>query len=169
MTDATPRLRSGWPSPQSHAKRASQNGQPAASPKPRSSLRDAPSKQPATADNGPCIPTQLLDAPTQRLLAASAYGLLLAARLWDFYMLAADDAESFWLFLKWVAIDAVFLFGLPALRIPWLEWPSWVIFSLFSVHSVLNAMLMFRIGVSNAPLLFKCLSLTFRSCHYPRG
>lgn len=117
---------------------------PAGSPKTGASLPEMP---PIQSDSGPCIPVQLLDAPTQRLLAASAYGVLIAARLWDFYTLAIDDTESFWLFLKWVAVDAVFLFGMPALRIPWLEWPSWVIFTLFSLHAVLNAMLMFRVGV----------------------
>lgn len=50
--------------------------------------------------------------------------------------------------MKWMLIDAVFLFGLPALRIPWLEWSTTVMLFLYMAHVLLDGMLMFRIGVS---------------------
>lgn len=58
-----------------------------------------------------------------------------------------DDTESFWLFMKWIAIDGIFLFGLPALRIPWLEWSSAAMTILFLAHALVDGMLMFKIGV----------------------
>ena len=64
-------------------------------------------------------------------------------------MLVQDDTESLWQFLKWVFIDAAFIYGVPALRIPWLEWSSTMTTILFSVHALLNGMLMFKILVSN--------------------
>ena len=68
-------------------------------------------------------------------------------RLYDFYNLTVDDTESFWLFLKWIAIDGVFLFALPGLRIPWLEWSTGTMSSVFLAHAAVDGMLMFRIGV----------------------
>lgn len=96
----------------------------------------------------PLISTDIMDAPTQRLYVVAVYGLLLAWRFYDFSRLVEDETESFWFFLKWVGIDSVFLYGLPSLRIPWLEWEFVTITTLFALHSFLNAMLMFRIPVS---------------------
>lgn len=70
-----------------------------------------------------------------------------------------DDTESFWLFIKWVAIDIVFMFGLPELRIPWLEWSSTAITVPFLLHAVLNGMLMFRIPVSSTSKAFSLVIL----------
>lgn len=109
----------------------------------------------------PLIPTDILDAPTQRLYVLAAYGILLAWRLYDFSRLVEDETESFWLFLKWVAIDSVFLYGLPGLRIPWLEWEFFTISVLFSIHALLNGMLMFRIPVRILPFYIKNSALTF--------
>lgn len=62
-----------------------------------------------------------------------------------------DEADSLWLFIKWVGMDAaVFLYGLPALRIPWLEWSNPATMAIFLLHAVFNGMLMFRIPVSQA-------------------
>jgi nucleoporin POM152 len=61
--------------------------------------------------------------------------------------------------MKWVAIDGVFLFGLPALRIPWLEWSSWAMTALFLLHATLDAMMMFQIGI---PILY-WLELLFKT------
>lgn len=57
------------------------------------------------------------------------------------------DEQSLWLFMKWVAIDGVFLFGLPGLRIPWLEWSPSTMTLLFCLHAFLDGMLMFRIPI----------------------
>lgn len=77
----------------------------------------------------------------------SFYIGLWAWRLYDFYNLVVDDTESLWLFMKWLTIDGIFLFGLPALRIPWLEWGSAVMAVLFMMHALLDGMLMFKIGI----------------------
>ena len=62
-------------------------------------------------------------------------------------MLNESEEQSLWLFMKWVAIDGIFLFGLPGLRIPWLEWSSSTMLLLFLGHALADAMLMFRIPV----------------------
>jgi nucleoporin POM152 len=62
---------------------------------------------------------------------------------------ASDELDSTWLFLKWVSIDGIFLFGLQALRIPWLEWAFPTTLAVFLVHMVGNIFLMFRIPVSS--------------------
>ena len=57
------------------------------------------------------------------------------------------EEQSLWLFMKWVAIDGVFLFGLPGLRIPWLEWSSATMTLIFLAHALADGMLMFRIPI----------------------
>jgi nucleoporin POM152 len=99
--------------------------------------------------NTPLIPLNLVDGPSQRFYVFAIYVALLGWRLYDWGKLVEDEADSLWLFIKWVATDAVlFLYGLPALRIPWLEWSNPAITGVFLVHAVLNGMLMFRIPVS---------------------
>jgi nucleoporin POM152 len=65
----------------------------------------------------------------------------------DWSTLNESEEQSLWLFMKWVAIDGFFLFGLPGLRIPWLEWTTWTMTMLFCIHAVADAMLMFRIPI----------------------
>ena len=60
-------------------------------------------------------------------------------------MLNESEEQSLWLFMKWVAIDGVFLFGLPSMRIPWMEWSSTTMLMLFMVHAFADAMLMFQL------------------------
>ncbi|KAI9696190.1 MAG: hypothetical protein M1820_008258 [Bogoriella megaspora] len=105
-------------------------------------------------EQGPLIPLETLDAASQRFYAAGFWFCLLCYRLYDFYNLTIDDTESFWHFLKWIAIDGVFLFGLPGLRIPWLEWSTWTMTSIFLVHALFDGMLMFRIGIPFQTALF---------------
>ncbi|KAI7246129.1 hypothetical protein KC335_g19581, partial [Hortaea werneckii] len=62
-------------------------------------------------------------------------------------MLNDTEEQSLWLFMKWIAIDGTFLFGLPNFRIPWLEWSSATMTLLFLGHAVLDGMMMFRIGI----------------------
>ncbi|KAH8887072.1 putative nuclear pore protein [Thozetella sp. PMI_491] len=103
----------------------------------------------ASTAGQPLIPTRIIDAPTQRLYAAACWVALLAWRLYDWVRLVEDgsNTESFWLFLKWAAIDFVFIFGLPEMRIPWLEFSRPFAIANFFVHLFLNMMLMFNIGL----------------------
>jgi len=115
----------------------------------RSPLPNLPNAAPAAAlSSSPVIPTNLIDAPSQRMYTFAIYGLLLVWRLYDWWRLVEDDTHSISLFLKWCAIDMVFLFGVPLLRIPWLEWSDTTSFTACFVHTILNGMLMFRIPVS---------------------
>ncbi len=148
--NGTPQLRSAFPStPQARSNHASsQHGAGSDGSKLRSSLPDATAPRTSRDADASVIPFEIIDAPSQRLYVAGFYVALLAWRLYDFYLLDADEAQSLWLFMKWVAIDGIFLFGLPALRIPWLEWSSVTMTVLFLLHAVLDGVLMFRINVS---------------------
>ncbi|KAL1958472.1 hypothetical protein VTO42DRAFT_4336 [Malbranchea cinnamomea] len=95
---------------------------------------------------GPLISFDVIDAPSQRLYVLAFYAALHAWRIYESWS-TSDDIDATWLFLKWVAIDGVFLFGLPALRIPWLEWAFPTTLAVFLVHGVFNAFLMFRIPI----------------------
>ncbi|KAK3941200.1 hypothetical protein QBC46DRAFT_383509 [Diplogelasinospora grovesii] len=106
-----------------------------------------PSGATTTPNSTPVIPTTILDAPTQRLYALAIYFFLFAWKLYDWAKLVEDNTESFWLFLKWIAIDLVFLFGLPELRIPWLELSQPFVVVLFFFHALLDWMFMFNIGL----------------------
>ena len=148
--NGTPRLGSSYPSTPDSVKR-----NPTATETPTSgtvstkALSSAPqATMPPRVPNAPLIPLNLVDAPSQRLYVFAIYVALLGWRLYDWGKLVEDEADSLWLFIKWVATDAVvFLYALPALRIPWLEWSNPAIMSVFLVHAVLNGMLMFRIPV----------------------
>ena len=146
--NGTPRLRSAYPST---PRTAQKGGRGTTAPGPAdgpSSLPDQDAKGQVKDDNAPLIPLSVLDGPSQRLSVSIFYLGLTAWRLFDYYRLVSDQTDSLWLFMKWVAIDSVFLFGLPALKIPWLEWSSTVMTILFLMHAISNAVLMFRIPVS---------------------
>ena len=55
--------------------------------------------------------------------------------------------------MKWVLIDGIFLFGLPAMRIPWLEWSSTFMTVLFLLHAAFDAVLMFQVGLPFALII----------------
>ncbi|CAL5866617.1 uncharacterized protein PFLUO_LOCUS826 [Penicillium psychrofluorescens] len=119
----------------------------------KSSLKSAksPSKSPSKAiqqrpNATPLIPVDVVDAPSQRLYVVAFYLALNAWRVYESWT-ASDDLDATWLFLKWVSVDGLFLFGLQALRIPWLEWAFPTTLSLFLVHAVGNIFLMFRIPI----------------------
>ncbi|KAL4767419.1 hypothetical protein BDW60DRAFT_148829 [Aspergillus nidulans var. acristatus] len=148
MSD-TPRLRSAFPStPQTTQKTRDYNRSPA-----RPISRNAPrskvvSQAPSAGQDASSslVPSSIIDPPTQRLYVAAAY---VALNAWRFYeaWTASDDLDSTWLFLKWASIDGVFLFGLQALRIPWLEWAFPTTLALLLVHVAFNIFLMFRIPI----------------------
>lgn len=142
----TPRLRSAFPStPQSHKKNDAQNASATGSWTGQSSL---PSLAPFNSnETAPLIPSGVLDAPSQRLYIAFFYLSLTVWRFYDYFGLIGDETESLWLFMKWVAIDSAVLYGLPGLRIPWLQWSSSTTTLLFVGHGICNAFMMFRIPV----------------------
>ncbi|KAJ5198396.1 Nucleoporin [Penicillium cinerascens] len=117
--------------------RASPSKSPSKVPKPQ------PQAQPLNT-NTPLVPTNLIDAPSQRLYVAAFWLLLNSWRVYESWT-ASDELDSTWLFLKWMSVDGIFLFGLQALRIPWLEWAFPTTLAVFLVHMVGNMFLMFRI------------------------
>ncbi|KAF2206917.1 hypothetical protein CERZMDRAFT_102884 [Cercospora zeae-maydis SCOH1-5] len=154
MEYGTPRLRSAFPqtprrgendrSPQHRANPFRTSAPPSQQrPLPQvPTLKSSPA-QPAE----PLIPETIIEAPSQRLYAVAFWLALWGWRLYDFSNLVDAEEQSLWLFMKWVAIDGVFLFGLPGLRIPWLEWSSATMTLIFLAHAVADAMLMFRIPI----------------------
>ncbi|KAK4161665.1 hypothetical protein QBC43DRAFT_268254 [Cladorrhinum sp. PSN259] len=116
--------------------------------KPTSSLPVAPQQggTPPTA-GAPVIPLHILDAPTQRLYAFAVYLALFAWKLYDWAGVVEENQESFWLWLKWIFIDVAFLYGLPELRIPWLELSQAFVTIAFILHAIFDWMLMFNIGL----------------------
>lgn len=143
----TPRLRSAFP----QTPRSSKTNKRRDEESPLRSVSSAAKREPfprfeQQAANPPLVPFDIIDAPSQRLYVAAFYLALNAWRMCE-YWASADSLDSTWLFLKWVFIDGIFLFGLPALRIPWLEWAFPTTLALFLLHAVVNIFLMFRIPV----------------------
>ena len=111
----------------------------------------SPLKQQSTAqynaESGPLIPTDWIDAPSQRFYAFALYLALMSWRLYDWNTLQDSEEQSLWLFMKWLLIDGTFMFGLPSLRIPWLEWEPQTMLGLFLIHAIADGMLMFQVGL----------------------
>ena len=165
--NGTPRLRSSFPStPGSNQKSPEPRGSPNPrdGPKVRSPLPNLPAASRAPAQSSaPLIPVNLIDAPSQRMYTLAVYGLLIIWRLYDWWTLVEEDIHSIGLFMKWAFIDAIFLFGVPLLRIPWLEWSDATILTAFLAHAAINWMLMFRIPVSYGCGISRKLALTANS------
>jgi nucleoporin POM152 len=157
--NGTPRLRSSYPStpPSSKAQTTPKSGNtstepresPQDAPRVRSSLPNLPQASPtaATLSNTSVIPVDIVDSPTQRLYTLGLYGGLLVWCLYDWWGLVEEDTHSIGLFIKWACIFAIFMYGVPQLRIPWLEWSTSTSNLAFIVHAVFVGMLMFRIPV----------------------
>ena len=144
--NGSPRLRSAYPSTPVSGQKDHNGGAAFARPQaPHSSLPSATSLNPNAPT--PLIPFTVVDAPSQRLYVALFYAALNIWRLCDYFGLVSDEAESLWMFMKWLAIDSVFLYGLPELQIPWLQWSSLTTAIVVILHTTLNAFLMFRIPV----------------------
>jgi len=153
--NGTPRLRSAYPlTPQTGYDRRRANASPSTSSLPNGtnklhSISSLQKGEPAdTAPDEPIISTELIAPATQRLCVVLVYIGLLIWRFRDFWILIQDDTESLWQFLKWLLIDTAFIYGVPALKIPWLEWSSTTTTLLFSLHAIFNGILMFKILVS---------------------
>lgn len=144
--NGTPRLRSAFPqTPQTTQRIRDFNETPSRSkPQPATEPMSAP--KPSQNSNSPLIPTEVIDAPSQRLYVVAFYAALNAWRVYE-ALSVSDDLDCTWLFLKWVSFDGIFLFGLQALRIPWLEWAFPTTLAIFLIHVVGNVFLMFRIPV----------------------
>lgn len=148
--NGTPRLRSAFPStpgsaPSSRLKAREDN----ATSGPPSQSVALPKLTPTNGALPPLVPFSIVDAPTQRLYITLFYLGLTIWRLYDFSSLIEVETDSLWLFMKWVAVDSAFFYGLPALRVPWMQWSSSTTTILFLMHGALNAVLMFRISVSD--------------------
>ncbi|KUI72236.1 hypothetical protein VM1G_07862 [Cytospora mali] len=127
-------------------------------------LPPAPEFQPAINPAGnPVIPLTIIDAPTQRFYAVGLYVALMAWKLYDWVGLMEDENEGAWLFLKWVFIECVFFFGLPEMRIPWLELTQFTSIVLFAGHAIFDFVMMFNIGVP-----FSAALLAFLRVFYAR-
>jgi nucleoporin POM152 len=113
--------------------------------------RQARSPQPVVSANAPetpAIPLSILDAPSQRLFAFGLYSLLQTWKLMDYWSTSGfHETESFWLFMKWVLFDSIFLMGLVSLRIPWLSWTPATMVMVILSHAIFNGALMFQIGL----------------------
>lgn len=168
-----PRRRKLFETPSRSQSRDGRDGRDRASPSKSPSKVPKPQPQPQPLNtNTPLVPTNLIDAPSQRLYVAAFWLLLNSWRVYESWT-ASDELDSTWLFLKWMSVDGIFLFGLQALRIPWLEWAFPTTLAVFLVHMVGNMFLMFRIPVS-CPALVYCDSpltvlvtlgcVAFRSC-----
>ncbi|UKZ49582.1 hypothetical protein TrVGV298_003829 [Trichoderma virens] len=150
---ANPRLRSGFPAPAVPRRRFQNDNEPPEDTfdsklglNRTAKLPQAQEKAtPRISNTQPVIPLTLLDGPQQRLYAFAVYILLWAWKLYDWLQVVEDGDASWWLFLKWILIDFTFLFGLPELRIPWLELSQLVVTAVFASHLVTNYMLMFNI------------------------
>lgn len=150
----TPRLRSSYPStPGSVRQTPAARGTPPSNKPGRSPLPDLPDAANAPPPTHmPVIPVTLIDAPSQRMYALAIYGLLLVWRLYDWWTLVEEETSSFALFFKWAFIDSAYTFGVPLLRIPWLEWSETTSAILALAHTLINGMLMFRIPVRYPPI-----------------
>lgn len=149
-TPRTPRMGSAFPTtPQTDLRnrRSTQfgRGSPGVPQKPLPQIPTLRSQPSPPSD--PFIPERIIDAPSQRLYAVAFWVALWTWRVYDFVGLQESEEQSLWLFMKWVAIDGVFLFGLPGLRIPWLEWSSVTMTMIFMAHAFADGMLMFRVPI----------------------
>lgn len=61
-----------------------------------------------------------------------------------------EETASLGYFVKWFVLDGIFLYGMPLMRIPWLEWSETTSSMAWILHAGMNAMLMFRVPVSSA-------------------
>lgn len=162
---STPRLRSGFPGTPGPVARQRQNkvqDTPASASSvssaggstrsPTRTLPLAPENAQPNPESQPVIPLTVLDGPQQRSYAVLVYLLLWGWKGYDWLQVVEDGDSSWWLFLKWILIDFAFLYGLPELRIPWLELSQLAVTSTFLTHLVINYMMMFNIPVRYLPM-----------------
>ncbi|KAI0104222.1 hypothetical protein GGR51DRAFT_561031 [Nemania sp. FL0031] len=113
--------------------------------RPRNALRPIPENATDQSPRPrPVIPETIIDAPSQRFYACTIYVALFAWRLYDYVQVQDNGAHASY-FFKWAIIDAVYLFSLPHLRIPWLELSSEFILFAFTLAVFSDWWLMYNI------------------------
>ncbi|KAL2889998.1 Nucleoporin POM152 [Ceratocystis lukuohia] len=122
-------------------------GGPAKPPPRNNALPIAPQVNARPSANSPVIPLDLLDGPQQRIVAFAVWSILLLWRCYHWVQLMEEDESSPMLFLWWVLVDWGFIFGLSALRIPWLELAGSSRLVIFAMHAIVNYMLMFNVSL----------------------
>lgn len=115
-----------------------------------------------TTTNGMLIPERIADAPTQRFYATSLFVFLQALKFYDYIQLygAPPSAETIFA-IKWIGIDAVFLFLIPKLKIPWLSFGLAATFLQIAIISVLNICLSARIPISASAIGAALLKIVY--------
>lgn len=112
-------------------------------------------------DLTPRIPTNIIDAPTQRFYAVTAFVVIQAMKIADIAKLyTGDDGDSIselMFCIKWMAIDGLFFYFLPFMRIPWLTFSPSTTFLQIVVFCIVNVTVCFKYSVSIAGIPFKCL------------
>ena len=110
----------------------------------------------ATQTHVPLISFEIADAPTQRFYAVIIFLALQLWKLWDLTALYANEGDSvseLWFCMKWVALDGVFFWFLPVLRIPWLTFSQTFTLSAIAVFSLANILLSLKYFVSSRRFL----------------
>ena len=136
----TPRLRSAFPeTPRTNLRPQANVNLRRSPPNPVKATPECPKRE-------TLVPLEYASAPEQRKYAVALYFGLLALRIYDSWNVT-DDLDSTWLFLKWLAIDAIYLVGLPAFQIPMLELSFVTVLTTWLLHAIANAFLMYHIPI----------------------
>ncbi|CAJ2508575.1 Uu.00g136010.m01.CDS01 [Anthostomella pinea] len=143
--NATPRMRfGGYPETPAPGHRG-QTPSPTRNARPRASLPEAPvNTAAATPESQPLIPLAVIDGPSQRRYACAIYIGLLAWHFYDWFK-ADNNGGSAYFFTKWVFLDFLYLFSLPSLRIPRMEYSSSAVMYYYVAHVIFNWLSMFNI------------------------
>ena len=99
----------------------------------------------------PRIPTNVIDAPTQRFYAVAVFLTIQAIKIADIAKLytgdEGDSISELMFCFKWVAVDGLFFWLLPFMRIPWLTFsPSTTFLQIFGSF-VINMCFSFKYSV----------------------
>lgn len=156
----TPKLQGSFPAtptPQRQQARASGTAH-APQPGGQQSSRNVPpsasqgNQSIETEEVEPRIATNVVDAPTQRFYAVTIFLMLQAVKIADIAKLytgdEGDSISELMFCVKWVAIDGLFFWFLPFMRIPWLTFsPSTTFLQIFCFF-IINMAISFKYTVS---------------------
>ncbi|ORY79531.1 nucleoporin Pom152 [Protomyces lactucae-debilis] len=106
---------------------------------------------PSSAPTNMVISEAVADAPTQRFYAISLFIFIQALKFYDLLQLYAPGyggpSETAFT-LKWIGIDAAYLFLIPKLRIPWLSFGLVTTIVQIALAGIINICLSARISIS---------------------
>lgn len=156
----TPRLPSSFPaSPAPNRTQARTSGMTQIPGRPQPLSRKAATPPPPAAgdqsigpeEGEPRIATNIIDAPTQRFYAVTIFLAIQAIKIADIAKLytgdEGDSISELMFCFKWVAIDGLFFWFLPFMRIPWLTFsPSTTFLQIFAFFMI-NMMVSFKYSV----------------------